>query len=354
MKELDTIYSEMLTAFSQASNYIPHNSCDLAARLYAAAAQIQALYHQAQWVLDQSFPQTAQGTYLEQHAALRGLKRDTAACATGVIRFGVSNTSTASIDLTIEAGTVCMTKSGIRFTTTEDGVLPAGSSYVDVPAMAVTAGTDGNVAAGTITIMSAMPTGIKACINPEAFSGGVNAESDEDLRIRLLDSYKRLPNGANAAYYEQTALSYTGVAAAVAVGRPRGVGSVDVYIATDKGIPEQELLDAINEYLQQRREISVDLQVLAPTVNAVDISVSILPSTYTTFEEAQAQVDAALREAFTGSLLGKGVTLAYLGDLLYHLDGVSNYRISTPVGDVAASPTILPTLGSVTITEMEA
>lgn len=351
MKQLETIYSEMLETFGQASGYIPHNSCDLAARLYASAAQIQALYHQAQWVLDQSFPQTAQGIYLDQHAALRGLRRDTAARATGVIRFGAAAPLT---DLTIEAGTVCMTKSGVRFSTIEDAVLPAGTTYIDVPAQAVNAGSEGNAAAGTITIMSALPTGIQACVNPDAFSGGTDAESDETLRQRLMDSYKRLPNGANAAYYEQTALSCAGVAAATAVGRPRGIGSVDVYVAADDGIPGEETLNAINAYLQQRREISVDLQVLAPTTEVVNISVAILPAPYTTFDEAQSQTDMALRGAFTGALLGKGITLAYLGDILYHLEAVENYRFISPSADIAASPTILPVLGTVTIEKMEA
>ena len=58
-KQLNEIYIEMLAAFSESSGYIPHRSCDLSARLYAAAAQIESLYHQAKWVLDQSFPQTA-------------------------------------------------------------------------------------------------------------------------------------------------------------------------------------------------------------------------------------------------------------------------------------------------------
>ena len=73
------------------------------------------------------------------------------------------------------------------------------------------------------------------------------------------------------------ALSYTGVAAAKAVGRPRGVGSVDLYVATDAGIPEAELLTAIESYLEEKREISVDLRVLAPTPAAVDISVPCSP-----------------------------------------------------------------------------
>ena len=348
-KTIDEIYGEMLAVFAEASGYLPSTSCDLAARLYAAAAQIHGLLLQAQWVLEQSFPQTAQGEYLERLAALRGVSRSVATCATGTLRFGVS--STIGGDLSIKSGTTCMTDTGIRFATTEDTVLSAGTLYVDVPAMALVPGRAGNVAANTITIMAAMPTGIKACTNPEAFSGGDDAESDESLRARLLDTFIRLPNGANAAYYEQTALSYPGVAAAKAVGRPRGIGTVDVYVATDAGIPGEELLAAISEYLQARREISVDLRVLAPEEELVDVSVSLKASQGHTFDQAKAQANDVLRNAFTGSLLGQGVTLAALGELLYHLEAVENYRFASPTADVAASPTVLPRLGTLTISE---
>ncbi len=348
-KSIDEIYGEMLSAFGEASGYLPHSSCDLAARLYAAAAQIRGLYLQAQWLLDQSFPQTAKGEYLERHAYLRGLSRGIATCATGVLRFGLS--AAVGGDLTIKSGTVCMTAAGIRFATTDNAVLKSGRLYVDVPAVALEPGAQGNVAAGTVTMMAAMPVGIKACTNPEAFSGGDDAEDDEGLRRRLLDSYRRLPNGANAAYYEQTALSCTGVAAAVAVGRPRGVGSVDLYIATDAGIPDETLLAEVNSHLQEKREISVDLRVLAPTPKAVNISAAIQPADGFTFEEARASADAALRGAFTGVLLGKSVTLAYLGNLLYDLDSIQNYRLTTPSTDIAASPTVLPCLGTVTVSK---
>ena len=199
--------------------------------------------------------------------------------------------------------------------------------------------------------MAAMPVGVKACTNPAAFAGGDDAESDEALRLRLLDSYRRLPNGANAAYYEQTALSRPGVAAAVAVGRPRGVGSVDLYVATEGGVPSPELLAELNRYLQEKREISVDLRVLAPTPKPVNIAVAVRPAGGYTFQEAQAQAEAALRGAFTGALLGKGVTLAFLGNLLYDLDSVENYRFTTPAADWEGSPTVLPSLGTVRIME---
>lgn len=348
-KTVDEIYEEMLSVFSEASGYLPHASCDLSARLYAAAAQIQGLYLQAQWLLDQSFPQTAKGEYLEQHAQLRGLSRGIATCAAGMLRFGVS--TAIGSDLTIKSGTVCMTAGGVRFATTDDAVLKSGALYVDVPAMALEPGKQGNVPAGAVTIMAAMPVGVKACTNPEAFSGGDDAEDDEALRRRLLDSYRRLPNGANAAYYEQTALSCTGVAAAVAVGRPRGVGSVDLYVATDAGIPDETLLAEVNAHLQEKREISVDLRVLAPTPKAVNITASIQPAAGFTFAEAYADADAALRAAFTGIMLGKSVTLAYLGNLLYDLDSIQNYRFSAPSADLAGSPTVLPCLGTVTLSE---
>ena len=350
-KEIDAIYQEMLELFAQRSGYLPSISCDLAARLYAAAAQLQSLYIQAQWVLDQSFPQTAQGEALEKHAQLRGLRRGVATRAAGSLRFGVS--AAVGSDLAIDAGTVCMTADGVRFQTTEDAVLSKGLVYVDVPAEAVEPGKAGNAAANTVTIMAAMPVGVRACTNPEAFSGGDDEEGDEALRLRLLDSYRRLPNGANAAYYEQTALSCDGVAAAVAVGRARGVGTVDLYIATDAGVPDEDMLRQVDEALQERREISVDLRVLAPKAEPVEIAVALRPAQGRTFAQARTDADAVLRAAFTGAILGKGVTLAYLGNLLYRLESVENYRFTSPAEDIAASPTILPVLGGVAITELE-
>lgn len=342
----------MLAVFHEASGYLPSVSCDLAARLMAAAAQLEGLYHEAQWVLDQSFPQSAQGTYLDQHASLRSIRRASATCATGLLRFGLS--AAVQRDIPVKAGTVCMTEDGVRYLTLEEGSLPAGSLYVDVPAAAVEPGKAGNAAPNTITIMAAMPTGIRACTNPEAFTGGEDQEDDDSLRARLLDSYRRLPNGANAAYYEHTALSYPGVAAATAVGRPRGVGSVDVYVATISGKPEPELFRAIESYLQEKREISVDLRVLAPSLSPLNIRVAVKPAAGVTFAEARSAADKAIREAFTGALLGKGVSMAFLGDLLYRLPEVENYHFQSPTGDMAPSPTVLPTLGTVTITELEA
>lgn len=52
--------------------------------------------------------------------------------------------------------------------------------------------------------------------------------------------------------------------------------------------------------------------------------------------------------------MGGPVLLAELGDLLYHVEGVENYRLLAPAADLAAEDGTLPMLGRVTVTEMEA
>ena len=350
MKEWTEIYEQMRGTFAQRAGFVPSEGCDSAVRLYALAAELQSLLMQADWVLDQSFPQTAQGMYLDYHAETRGITRAAAEKAAGVIRFAAADKVTAACP--IEKGTVCMTAEGVRFETTEDAAIAVGSQWVDVPAQAAEAGAGGNVIAGTVTLLSAMPVGVVQCTNPAAFSGGCDAESDEALRRRVLASYQRLPNGANAAYYEQEAMRYPGVAAAKAVGRARGIGTVNVVIATHAGVPDAALLAAVETDLQKKREIAVDVKVLAPAVETVAVTAALKAAPGYTFAEAKAGAQSALEALFTGELLGKSVTTARLLTLLCGVEGVENVHLTAPAADVAVGSTELPMLGTVTIGEL--
>lgn len=292
MKEWTEIYEQMRGTFAQRAGFVPSEGCDSAVRLYALAAELQSLLMQADWVLDQSFPQTAQGMYLDYHAETRGITRAAAEKAAGVIRFAAADKVTAACP--IEKGTVCMTAEGVRFETTEDAAIAVGSQWADVPAQAVEAGAGGNVIAGTVTLLSAMPVGVVQCTNPTAFSGGCDAESDEALRGRVLASYQRLPNGANAAYYEQEAMRYPGVAVTAALKAAPGY----------------------------------------------------------TFAEVKAGAQSALEALFTGELLGKSVTTARLLTLLCGVEGVENVHLTAPAADVAVGSTELPMLGTVTLSEL--
>lgn len=351
MEELREIYERMRATFAQEAGFTPNDGCDMMVRLYALAAEVQALLAQADWVLEQSFPQTAAGEYLDYHAQTRGLARLPAAKATGVLRF--STAGAAATDHRIARGSAAMTAAGVRFVTTEEATLKKGESHVDVAAEAAEAGADGNAIAGAVHIMAAYPVGVTQCSNPEAFSGGSDGESDEKLRARVLESYRRLPNGANAAFYEQEAMRFSDVAAAKAVGRARGIGTVDVYVAVHGGAPEEELLAEIAESLQEKREIAVDVQVKAPEKKPVDITAELRAKPGWRFDEAADAAREALEAFFTGERLGEDVYTAQLAMLLYGLEGTENCHLLSPREDIAVKATELPVLGMVTLTEME-
>ena len=347
MKTVEELYAEMQADFTARTGMEVAQGADLSARLYAVAAQIYALYAQAEWVSKQCFPQTAAGEYLDYHAELRALERKQAEYARGVVRF--YGDGAGEEDRTIPAGTVCMTQGYVRFSTLEDGVLVAGETYVDIPVQAEQAGSASNVAPGSVRLMATTPVGVTGCSNPTAMAGGSDRESDEQLRERILSSFARLPNGANCAYYEEAAKSFEQVVAAVALPKKRGVGTVDVVVATQSGVPEKALLDDIRRQIEKIREIAVDVAVVAPERVMVDVSVQIAAQD---FEVVAPLVEQAVRGHFDGGLLGEHVLRAQLGNLIYSVAGVENYTLQQPAGDVAVEADQLPVLGRLTVEAM--
>ena len=350
MKTTDEIYAEMQASFSAATGLTLNDGGDMAIRLYAAAAQLASLWAQADFVARQSLPQTAAGDYLDYHAEVRGLARAGAAKAVGTIRFYIE--AALENDFSVPIGVVCMTAAETGFVTTAAGVITAGTLFCDVAAEAVEAGAGGNVPALSVVTMALPPTGISACSNPEAFTGGAPAEDDESLRARVLASYRTLPNGANAAYYAAQARDTEGVAAVSVLPKNRGLGTVDVVIAAADGLPPAALVGAVQDKLDAEREICVDIRVSAPTAVNISVAAAVKAADGYSFADVAAAVTAAVGAYFTGERLGEDILLAALGNVIFAVDGVKNYSVTTPGADVGIGPTELPVLDSVTVTEM--
>lgn len=346
-KTIDEIYQEMLAVFAQETGMQPEGTGELAVRLYALAAQVYGLYAEADWTRRQCFPQTATGEELDKHAYLRGVDRQQAARATGTLRFSVG--TAAEEDLPIPLGTACFTAGLVCFETTQAGVLPAGGLTVDIPARAVEPGEGGNVPVGSVRTMAVAPTGVAACTNPVPFTGGRETEEDETLRARVLATYRRLPNGANAAYYQQTAEAVEGVAAAAVLPKNRGLGTVDIYVSAAGGLPDETLLTQVAQALEGRREIAVDLQVLAPESVTVNVLLSVKAAEGYDAAAVRAAVSAAVQTWFDGTRLGKDCLLADLHRRIYAVDGVANYRVDAPANDVTVGQSQLPVLGTLSV-----
>ena len=136
------------------------------------------------------------------------------------------------------------------------------------------------------------------------------------------------------------------------IPKPRGVGSVDVIVSTLAGTPGEELLEQLQDYFDQRREIAVDVQVKAPTPVTVNVAVQVKAKGGWDKTQVLDQVEEALEGWFDGKLLAQDVLLAQLGSLIYGCDGVENYAISAPAADLAVDPGELPVLGTLSVEEM--
>lgn len=214
--------------------------------LAPASIQFAQAAQWAQLVLQYGFAQTTYGNYLDMRAGEHGLTRLAAQPATGTVTF------TGTPGTLIPAGTQVSTTStdtvdAVIFDTTEDATIPSGST-VSVGIEAEVAGTSGNVAASTVTLLN--DTGLAASItsvnNDSATTGGMDTESDTAFLSRYLLKVRDQPTGGNNADYKNWALAVAGVGGASVVPVRDGPGTVSIAIIdTDKNPATQTLVYAV-------------------------------------------------------------------------------------------------------------
>jgi len=350
MRTMDDIYSEMCGEYKKYTGLELSDSGDMALRMRALAYELFTLESQNQWLKRQCFPQTASQKQLDYHGEIRGLKRVSPQNATGSIRFFLKNS--LPNNLVIPAGITCMSAANTEFITTAQATIIRGFLYCDVPAKARYPGLAGNTAANSIIFMANPPTGVSQCSNPNAFSGGIEPESDSCFRERILQSYKKLPNGANAEFYHGLAMSIPGVGGAAVIPRARGRGTIDVVVSSPSGQPSSALISEISALLQSMREICVDINVKAPEPVGVSLQIAVEPQDGYSFKDASDDASNAIYELFDGSLLGKDLLRIHISKVLIDLDSIKNFLILTPSDDISVSGSQLPTLYNLNISPL--
>lgn len=349
MKTTQEIYEAMLETVAERSGFSPDDSCDLAVRLYAAAAQLESLYAYADWSRQQCFPQTAVGEYLDLHAACHRVSRAAAAAARGYVTIYLPEE--LPLDVPVSAGTRFAVPDGPTFHLTQDCTIEAGSLSAQVEAECDVTGHEGNVAAGEICALVEAPSYVSAVNNLSAFTGGAEEESDEHLRLRVLEACRRIPNGANAAYYEAVALEQPGITSAVAIPSYFGDGTVALCISGDYDSPTALQQAAVRTALAPRTELGVTLAVIPPIPQTVNVALSVWPVDGVRASDAVAAAREAIMDYFDRPMLQRGVYLAQLGSQVYNTGLVKNFHFTSPTADSAPDAQKLYLLGTLTVTE---
>lgn len=268
------------------------------------------------------FARTSWGEYLEMRAEEHGIFRRQAVKAKGTV--------TVSGNGTVPQGSVFQTATGIAFYTTKAASITWAGN---IPIECSTAGTTGNVKAGTITVIPMSIPGISAVTNAEATYDGFDEEDDATLYNRLIFKVRQPATSGNVNDYTEWATSISGVGHVTVVPLWNGNGTVKIIITDSDGNPaSDDLLSQVSTVIEAKHPIGATVTVVAPAI--LELRIALTPTKGKGDAEA---IKTLLNTYFTSkNFSGEKVSYAVVGKMIIDDDSteVTDYDSLTINGDV--------------------
>lgn len=220
------------------------------------SVELAKTYLDMQDILSLGFIQTNFDDFLDRRVNEFGVYRKQGKKATGEI------TVTGNEGAIIEDGTLIKANNIYfvalnRLEISLDNIL-----YVE----AIEEGYKGNILANTIFELVEVNNSITSLTNKSNFTGGLDIETDEELRKRFVKVVNNPSTSGNKAHYEEWALQVSGVGSARVYPLWAGNGTVKVMIIGNDNKPVLE--DVINEckaYIEANVPIGCTLTVTTPS-----------------------------------------------------------------------------------------
>lgn len=350
METYNEIYERMKQRYIAESESDFDEASDIAIKMRVLAGEIYNAKVNFEWLKNQMFVTSASGEYLDYIAMQRGLSRKQAKKAQGEIMFRI----TQPIDHTIiiPKGTVVATEDEVpmRFVTTEPEEITKGNTVVSIYAEAEQAGSRGNIKAGQAVVLVSAPSEIETASNPYDFEDGEDAESDMALRERIRRTFTSQSNGTNSAYYEQLALSVSGIEKAGVVPKVRGVGTVNLYVCGKDERVSDEVKAELQELVDRERELNVDVQVYHAGFTDYDLDVVVVPKSGYSLSEITEKLTNAFKEYISTIPIGGKLYLSSIGKYLLDTDCIENYEFDVYMHNMEVSGSQCFRAGEITIT----
>lgn len=354
IKKEEEIYSDLETNFKQNTNKVTDFSVGSVIRaiLKAVAATIFELWYFVSDAVKLAFISTTRDEYLDGKANDYGLTRKPSLYAKGTVTFFRLTPSNTVI--TIPKGSLVTRQypTLLEYRTTQEAVINEYIESIDVPVECTVPGAIGNTISNTINLISSSIPGVDGVINKSPISGGVEEESDDDLRVRVLNTFKGAKVGTNT-WYEELAKSVPGVFSAKVVGN-RGPGSVDIVIlGYGNTLPTTELLAAVQAVIDENKILGVDAKVFSPPAKMITITAVI--EVFTGIDKpsvinlATSAISDFIYNLGIGAESIEGViTISKLTSIILSIDGVKDTTVSG--SNITINANELPVVQTITIT----
>ena len=323
------------------------------ARVQAGLAH--GLYGFIHWVFLQVLPHTADEKYLHRHA--RNVRRKGAAYAKGKAQAkGVAGAL-------IPAATRLKRGDGFEYETIIDTKIALnGLALLEIKAL--TDGAASNAILGTSLSLVSPVMGVEGSLSVagEAITGGVDDETLESWRARILERWQKPPRGGSKTDFEAWAKEVPGVTRAWCYPEWMGLGTVGVVIVNDNKstesgesgesggpVPDEITINRAQAYLSasNRRPVTChDVYVIAPTLKPLNVTISGLnPGSQEVKFAVEAEIrDLLVREGEPGVLL----LISHIRAAISTAAGEWDHTLIEPIYNVAHRPHEMPVLGTIT------
>ncbi len=341
-------YDEILSDMLEEYEVKPEIGSEEMARLEIMCHEVFTLEKLIEEMEKECFVSTATGEYLDRLANEYGLERKTALGSAGTLQLSISNP--LDCELSIPKGSVFASGEGIEFETCEDCVIEIGAVSVGVRAKSLLTGEETNSPAESIKLIVSAPSKLEYVGNLGDFLGGRDAESDSELRNRLLERMSEVITCANEEFYRDTALENDSVNS-VNVISP-GAGEVCVYVWGNGDEVSNEEIEKIKSKYKAKGAFGVSVNVQNAKSNSVDLSVYIESSDGYTFDEAKIDATNALEELFTLLSVGEALSRADIISCVMKKNSIKNVSLPSAFEDLNAEEGEIFTKGTVTVREV--
>jgi len=302
------------------------------------AAEKATLWDLAEQVYYAGFVNTATGTNLDACVALLGIARLEASPATGAVLF--SRSAAATYDISIPAGSLVQTATGVQFATTAAVILAAGQTSVTASIEAVDPGASGNVAAYAISRIPVTLSGIESVNNIAATVNGSDIETDTALRLRALN----YSPGAKAtlAAIQTAILAVTGVTACLVTEDT----AAHTITATTLGGTDTAVIAVI----EATRPAGIACTLVRPTAESVVVTATVAKASDAVAAAMQANILTALTTYFATLTIDSDVPYSAIAASIISAAGVASLTSLS----VACGSTTLSAFGqTLTITNTQ-
>lgn len=329
-----------------------------AAEMYmaAGAAMADGLTAYASARVKETFLDGASGDALTELADDRyGIQRLQATAATGTVTL---TRASGVLTGTLAAGTVFATPkdaSGVeqQFVLLAPLGWSAGVLTQNAAVQALTDGTGGNVAAGTVTrIISTGLFDTFTVTNAARMAGGTEQEKDDALRQRCRDFFATLRRGTKAAL-EFGAKQVAGVSAATA--EDLGTGIVTVYVSDATGSSSPTMVAAVQAELENWRAAGIPLSVVGAVLYSIPGGIVVALTTRAGVSTAAIATD--IKNAIVARVnklkIGESLSPTLIKNAVATVDpdGILEVTVSNPVGTVSpgSNGLIRVSVGDITV-----